>query len=524
MPIVPTYPGVYVEEISSGVRTITGVPTSVAAFIGRAQRGTTDKVTLINSFADYEATYGGLNLNSAMSFAVRDFFLNSGAQAVIGRLYQPLGGGTAKAVFNLGVLSLEAASEGEWANQLRIRVDHNVSPEVANAQNVNVNALFNFHIKDMATNNVEEHRNVTVVAGPRRLDNVLGNSSAFLRVANLDANRPADSGTPASGDPWTSAGNFTAVSTSAVADDVLTINNYNGPGMALAKNGIHMLKDADIFNLLCLPPEWNTIATPGYPAGLVAAASTLCEEERAILLLDAPGDWNNTAVAVAGMAAGVGTQSRNAAIFFPRLMQPNPLRDNQIETFAPCGTIAGVIARTDVQRGVWKAPAGIESNLRGTPQLSVNLTDAENGRLNPLGLNCLRNFPVIGRVSWGSRTLRGADILASEWKYLPVRRLALFIEETLFRNLKWVVFEPNDEPLWAEIRLSVGAFMHNLFRQGAFQGSTPKEAYLVKCDRESTTQNDIDRGIVNIVVGFAPLKPAEFVIIKIQQLAGQVEA
>jgi len=164
----------------------------------------------------------------------------------------------------------------------------------------------------------------------------------------------------------------------------------------------------------------------------------------------------------------------------------------------------------------------MEANLVGVSQLSVPLTDPENGELNPLGINCLRFMPAVGPVVWGSRTLQGDDRLTSEWKYIPVRRLALFIEESLYRGTQWVVFEPNDEPLWSQIRLNIGAFMHNLFRQGAFQGKTPREAYLVKCDSETTTQNDINNGIVNIVVGFAPLKPAEFVIIKIQQLAGQI--
>ena len=135
----------------------------------------------------------------------------------------------------------------------------------------------------------------------------------------------------------------------------------------------------------------------------------------------------------------------------------------------------------------------------------------------------IRSFPVYGIVSWGARTLEGADVLASEWKYVPVRRTALYLEESLFRGLKWVVFEPNDEPLWAQIRLNVGAFMQNLFRQSAFQGRTAREAYFVKCDSETTTQADIDLGIVNILVGFAPLKPAEFVVLRIQQLAGQIE-
>ena len=173
---------------------------------------------------------------------------------------------------------------------------------------------------------------------------------------------------------------------------------------------------------------------------------------------------------------------------------------------------------------MWKAPAGLEATLTGVRGLSYKLTDGEHGQLNPLGVNCVRAFPVVGYVIWGARTLEGADRLASEWKYIPVRRVALFIEESLYRGTQWVVFEPNDEPLWAQIRLNVGAFMHNLFRQGAFQGKTPGEAYLVKCDKETTTQNDINQGIVNILVGFAPLKPAEFVFIKIQQLAGQIES
>jgi len=173
---------------------------------------------------------------------------------------------------------------------------------------------------------------------------------------------------------------------------------------------------------------------------------------------------------------------------------------------------------------VWKAPAGTEASLVGVSGMRTVLTNDENGVLNPKAVNCLRALPVYGTVLWGARTLRGNDEVGSEWKYIPVRRTALYIEESLFRALKWVVFEPNDEPLWAQIRLNVGAFMHDLFRQGAFQGRTPREAYFVKCDSETTTQNDINRGVVNILVGFAPLKPAEFVVLQIQQMAGQVQS
>jgi len=180
------------------------------------------------------------------------------------------------------------------------------------------------------------------------------------------------------------------------------------------------------------------------------------------------------------------------------------------------------MASTDNERGVWKAPAGTTASLSGVLGLSVPLTDAENGLLNPLGVNCLRTFPIIGPVVWGARTLQGADALTSQWKYVPVRRTALMIEESLFRGTKWVVFEPNDERLWAQIRLNVNAFMQTLFRRGAFQGTSARDAYFVKCDSDTTTQDDINRGVVNIIVGFAPLKPAEFVIIQLEQMAGQL--
>jgi phage tail sheath protein FI len=178
-------------------------------------------------------------------------------------------------------------------------------------------------------------------------------------------------------------------------------------------------------------------------------------------------------------------------------------------------------AQTDAQRGVWKAPAGLTVLFNGISGLSVPLTDSENGALNPLGVNCLRSFSGVGPVVWGARTLRGSDQFADEYKYVPVRRTALFIEESLYEGLKWAVFEPNADPLWAEIRLNVGSFMQTLFRQGAFQGTTPQDAYFVKCDSSTNPQSQIDLGIVTVVVGFAPLKPAEFVVIQIQQITGQ---
>ncbi|MGO1500968.1 MAG: phage tail sheath family protein [Marinobacter sp.] len=522
MPTTTTYPGVYVEEIPSGVRTITGVATSITAFIGRAKRGPVNVATTINSFPDYERLFGGLDLNSALSFAVKDYFLNGGSQAVIGRLYRN-DDEASTAEITAGTLILQAANQGAWGNALRVRIDFDVSAEVAADQGLAETDLFNITIQDASTGATERYLNVSVADGPRRIDNVLIQQSGLVRTSGaLAASRPAASADPQPGeDPFgdnTPATNY-VVTTEASDGAALRTVDYTGAGLSAAKQGLYVLKQADLFNLLCLPSEG---ANGDYPAGLVDAAIALCVEERALLLVDSPSDWTEPSDAIAGLDA-VATKSKNAALFFPRLRQPNPLRGNQIEEFVPCGAVAGVMARTDTQRGVWKAPAGIEATLRGVPEFSVKLNDAENGQLNPLGINCLRAFPNIGRIVWGARTLRGADILADEYKYIPVRRLALFIEESLYRGTQWVVFEPNDEPLWAQIRLSGGAFMHNLFRQGAFQGTTPRQAYFVKCDKETTPQNDIDRGIVNIVVGFAPLKPAEFVIIKLQQIAGELE-
>jgi phage tail sheath protein FI len=285
-------------------------------------------------------------------------------------------------------------------------------------------------------------------------------------------------------------------------------------GSLAAKTGIYALEDADLFNILMIPNQFD--------ASLQAEAVAYAKSRRAFALLDLPPTTDTLSEAKTWIAAAGTPHDANAAAYFPRILMADPLRDNRIYSFANCGAVAGLYARTDSERGVWKAPAGTAATLTGVQGLDYNLTDAENGVLNPLGLNAIRTFPVYGNIVWGARTLLGADAQASEWKYVPVRRLTLFLEESLCRGTQWVVFEPNDEPLWAQIRLNIGAFLNGLFRQGAFQGKTPKEAYFVKCDRETTTQADINNGIVNIMVGFAPLKPAEFVVIKIQQMAGDI--
>jgi uncharacterized protein len=299
-------------------------------------------------------------------------------------------------------------------------------------------------------------------------------------------------------------------------------------GDQAAFTGLYALQKVDLFNLLCIPDATRANASdpnaldPNVNSNAIySAAIALCDQRRAFLIIDPPPNVTSVAGAVDWKSSQLVVVDPNGAAFFPRLRLPDPLNKYQLRTFAPCGVVAGVYATTDGSRGVWKAPAGTAATLNGVQSMVYKLSDPENGVLNPLGLNCFRTFPVYGSVLWGARTLVGADAMANQWKYVPVRRTALFIEESLYRGTQWVVFEPNDEPLWASIRLNVGAFMQSLFLKGAFQGSTPNQAYFVKCDSETTTQEDIDTGIVNILVGFAPLKPAEFVVIQIEQITAQ---
>ena len=590
MPVTPTYPGVYIEELSSGVRTIVGVATSITAFVGRTQRGPLNDPTLVNGLGDFERIFGGLWDGSKLPFAVRDFFLNGGSQALIVRLFHASNdqaNNPSAVSFTLDGLSLEAAYPGAWGKNLRLALGIEASEPVAKQLGLAREQLFSLTVIDSSPGGrSQQFNNLTLENGPRRIDTVLADESKLLRWKGAyakpggaltgvnaawskakgleqaqadfkktpsDANKKQVADAKAAlaaavaglrdpvslkeaalaaalkADP---AGTGAAVQTARDAvkvaldavkasdGDFLSPDDFIGPGTETANEGIYALAKADLFNLLCIPPYLVGDDDAVAPE-VIAAAAALCETRRAMLLIDPPKAWRDKDAAKT-KAAALGTRSKNAAFFFPRLRQRDSLANNQWDDFAPCGAVAGIMARTDANRGVWKAPAGLEATLVGVPELSVKLTDMENGELNPLGINCLRAFAAAGRVVWGSRTRQGDDRLTSEWKYIPVRRLALYVEESLYRGTQWVVFEPNDEPLWAQIRLNVSAFMNGLFRQGAFQGRTPREAYLVKCDRETTTQDDINRGVVNIVVGFAPLKPAEFVILQIQQLAGQI--
>jgi uncharacterized protein len=669
MASTPTYPGVYIRELTSPVHTIAGVATSIAAFVGYTAKGIDNRAEHIFDFSDYERYFGGLASDSELSYAVQQFFSNGGTEAYVVRT--PRTGATgAQVVFNS--ITFTALSSGSWADgQLLLDVDYTGIDHTADA------TAFNLTITDLqdgtteffpqlSLKNTQSNYITAIVNDP---DNgsqlvkasVTGSPSGApvvtgivgATITNTAVNTALGGGTAvATGDfgvkisvssPTTapaplpitvkvfSGGSPLPQSLAGLAAQLqTTVNNAlaiqmpgasiqasvaptatgsgirvnallpqapdavvtivaptTGPGDAAGPlglaapfsvnvahyamgtgngtstnawggsqtsstagnagtglpatgdligdpgsfTGLYALQKVDLFNLLSIPDatranpsDPNALDTTVDPNAIYSAAITLCDTMSAFLLIDSPPNVNTVSGAVDWKSGGLTVVDENGAAFFPRLRLPDPLNNYQLRTFAPSGVVAGLYARIDSTRGVWKAPAGTEATLTGVQSLVYKLSDAEQGALNPLGLNCFRTFPVYGTVLWGSRTLLGADAQASQWKYVPVRRLALFLEVSLYRGTQWVVFEPNDEPLWAQIRLNVGSFMQDMFRKGAFQGQTPADAYFVKCDSSTTTQNDIDQGIVNILVGFAPLKPAEFVIIQIQQMAGQIQS
>lgn len=612
MTVSPTYPGVYVEEVPSGVHTIVGVATSITAFLGRTKFGVANTGVTLTTFGDFERSFGPLDEEYPVSYAVNDFFANGGSQAIVVRVFKDAGaaagaevaaaatasadpnpanvaqaataksdaiaaaagssqaekdaakavakaatdaagqGGatpqnvkdaathaaeaiTSTASIGDGALKgVKAAGPGEWGNHLVVAVDKdNITDEVGKRYGFESGApLFNLsvYVDPQVTDDkptgapAERIQNVSLFAGAgeRRLDRVLarlsnlvdGSSATFVATE-------ADAGAadfPVAADKLGTAIDFAGGVESAPLDDQAYL------GDEAAKTGLHGLDDVDLFNILCIPPDDRAGDTS--PA-VYEGALMYCVARRAMLIVDPPSDWSNRVKLLSdpGKSLGevnlTGTAARNAFLYYPRVTMSDPLLGGAQETVPACGIIAGVLARTDSQRGVWVAPAGLDASL-GAVVPEVPLTNRENGILNPVAINCIRNFPVFGTVMWGARTLRGADQLADEYKYLPVRRTALFIEESLYRGTQWVVFQPNDEPLWGLIRLNVGAFMNDLFRKGAFAGTKAQDAYFVRCDHTTTTQNDVDLGVVNIIVGFAPLKPAEFVIVQLQQIVGSL--
>jgi hypothetical protein len=547
MPVNPTYPGLYIEELPSSVHSITAAPTSIAVFIGYvhpfqgecAERDEWAKPIRIFNFADYERIFGGLYRNatigmSDVGYAVNQFFLNGGSDAyVVGlqpRYYDPAHAHPAKTIdgatnpLAFSGIAFTATELTDVNHRISITI-RNVRPSVAAGPNDLADIMITYGSQ------VESYRGVRTRSGAPAtytdpsvtatydkdfLDNRLA-SSRLVTIA------PYGVGTP----PYPAAYSITGVQQSIELIDMplptFTPSLFNGQPFVDVFDTDGPLDKVDIFNLLIVPGVADFSV---WSAGL-----HFCEQKRALFIMDPPVDasadgLDSLPLIEVQMTGGtIPNSSPNGALYFPYLKTIDPPTGDVIE-LPPSGYVAGVYARTDTNRGVWKAPAGLETSILNTTGVvdRGKMTDMRQGTLNPLGVNVLRSFPGAGTVVWGARTIATNNLAFQQWRYVPVRRMALFIEQTLLRNLGWVVFEPNDEPLWSAIRLSIEGFMLSLFHQSAFQGRSPSESFLVKCDKTTTTQEDINLGRVNIVVGFRPLKPAEFVIIKIMQLAGQVQA
>ncbi|HKQ29817.1 MAG TPA: phage tail sheath C-terminal domain-containing protein [Burkholderiales bacterium] len=648
-----SYPGVYIQEIPSGVRTVTSVSTSIGAFVDFFPKGPMNEAVQIFGMGDFERIYGGLDDRSAASYAISQFFLNGGGEAFVVRVTNATTPAVAAAVTvqdegaNEDILTFSASNEGEWGNTLRVDIDHDTA-DPTTLFNVTVTLYDGDGTTAKARPLVaEKFLNLSVDSGQTRfVETVINDESALVRVTyNTAATAgvlPAANGTTGGdiaglavgdynginnttfqavfngatsvpvtleqwtngtiddawklrpilerairqadtsvaftgarvdvveygtavrlrvtagrgGDEYNASGTFTFSTTTAetlnlagaggefpntqqyalglgVGNDAAALvagdegadgdlpeaTDIIGTQAVDPHTGMYALDYVDLFNILCLPNAADLDDTQ--MRLVVSKALAYCEAKRAFMIVDVPENVNQTQEMKEWLDDHAEFRNNNAAVYFPRPLIPDPKNEYRLRAVGASGTMAGLYARTDGARGVWKTPAGIEATLAGVTDLAIKLTDPQNGTLNPLGINCLRSFPIYGNIAWGGRSTNGADAIASDWKYLAVRRLTLMIEESLFRGSKWVVFEGNDEKLWAKIRQNVGAYMMSLFRDGAFQGTDPKAAFYVKCDKETTTQNDINQGIVNIEVGFAPLKPAEFVVIKIQQIAGQ---
>ena len=503
MPLPLTHPGVYIEEMPSSVHTITGVATSIGLFIGWAARGPTDQAVRIASFTDYQRAYGDLDQRTLLGYAVQQFFDNGGSDAYVIRLAAP---DAKPASVVSGDLTFTAASPGAWASQFRVRLTPRTDPP--NTSRFKVEVLDDPTLESV----VEVYENLSMNSTDGRfVQSVINGVSTTITVAAAATANPPTAVTTVSLGAGTAGVDGTVLDPNSTV--VANAAAFHAAALALFNKGA-IADRIDLFNLVCVPGESD-------PA-TIQALQTSCKNRRAFLVVDCSQSVV-TSTAAAELTSMIGGDPSYAGYYYPWVRAPDALQQGAIRNFPPCGYVAGICARTDAARGVWKAPAGIDSSLTRAVGFSQSMSDAENGDLNPHAVNCLRALPVYGNVIWGARTMEGDNDRGSQWKYVPVRRMALFLEESLFRGTQWVVFEPNDEPLWSSIRLNIGAFMQTLFRQGAFQGSSPRQAYFVKCDSETTTQADIDLGIVNIVVGFAPLKPAEFVVIQIQQIAGELQ-
>ena len=434
------------------------------------------------------------------------------------------------------VFTLMAANPGTWGDRITVSVDRRgITPEVAdqiNADGATLDAsdLFNLRVTYVTPDGgtKSEHFSCVTVAehgGSHRIDRVLEDMSELIALPKADdGSALLPPRAPAHGAKGTGQG----------GTDSLPLSPRTLIGDVSQKTGIYALDHAEMFNILCIPPDVRDADHSGFGDthdAVYTAAATYCVQRRAMLILDPPNAWT-TAVAhgdVGGITIhDLGTfgpeEARSSVVYFPRVRAADPVLSFTEMVFPACGALAGVWAQTDTSRGVWNAPAGIDASINGAIGLQVELTNDQNETLNREGINCLRTFPQMGSVVWGARTMRGADAPDDTYRYVPTRRLALYVENSILEGTKWTAFATNDESTWSSVRLEIGAFLQGLFAQGAFVGTTASEAYNVTCDASTTTPADQARGILNVRVSFAPAVPAEFITLELSLRALQYGA
>jgi phage tail sheath protein FI len=537
--VTVSYPGVYIEELPSASHSVTPAPTSVTVFVGftnpfwKLPDGSDPpfgQAYELFSFADYESAFGGFfsspYLPDYVGQAVFQFFENGGSHAyVVSLKAADYFAGDPPASTGTGVDAPTAAlSDGTNGFELTALQPVGVASQTpaglkmtATVSNLTTTQGTTHDTADITItygSTVETYRRVVITDVVARMT-----GSRLVSVADLTS---------------TALTTYDSLAATSVPLGYTTDPAQGDLAIDLTKFGDAFAANAPldkvtIFNLMLLPG----ITDPA----VLAEALAYCEEKRAFFIMDPPAiavadeaakhitGAPTGAAAIADVLSGSDPPplSQNGALYFPYLRTTDPVTLAP-STSPPSGFVAGIFAREDVNRGVWKSPAGLETTILGTTGVVPwgVTTDGQNGVLyNPPNfVNVIRSFPGMGTVVFGARTLVSANPAFEQWRYVAVRRMALFIEQSLYSSLKWAIFEPNDTPLWNALSAEVTAFMLGLYRQGAFQGSADK-AFKVQCDSTTTSQDDIDRGVVNIVVSFAPLKPAEFVVVKIAQLAGQ---
>jgi phage tail sheath protein FI len=546
------HPGVYVQEVPSAVRPIQGVSTSTAAFIGIASKGPVPgtvlpngrmaQPVLVTSFTDYQRQFGGFRRDSFLSYAVQAFFLNGGQRLYIVRValtgaasppssppVQPAQRAVSPAS---STVQISALNEGLWGDSISFAI------RPASSQDTNNFKLLVYYDPGSGPVVVETYDEVTFRNSPSLQPSAanpgtdvvaaVNSRSEYIAITAPVTARPANSSLDSSGQPVrTTLINGTDGGLPQESDHIGAPAHDN----TVTGTGLYALDKITDVSLIAMPGQGS--------ATTVSRGVEYCKNQRPLADCFFVGDMGTIVGGVSSARADSATASvrtiANAAafvappldraagdfgaVYFPWIWSADPIgtgRNPKI-LLPPSGFVAGIYARIDNSRGVFKAPAGIEAGVAGAISVATAVSDVEQDQLNPISVNVIRSVPGSGYVVWGARTF-GSD---ASWRYVPVRRMAIFLRVSIYYGIQWAVFEPNDEPLWAELRLNIRSFMLTQFRAGAFQGATPDAAFFVKCDKDTTTQQDIDNGVVNILVGFAPLKPAEFVVLKLSQKVNQ---